>query len=130
MARAKAKTEEELAEAIRAGADYIEVEGDLAKKTFKIRATGKVAWVIAFGCIGVAVTAALLAAKSDNTKSSVTAGIASLGAAAVPAFTLGPAVMATAIAIAMSAGGVAVLTQLRDYKQVSYDGGVLVLSRT
>ena len=53
------KNEKELAQAIKNGDDYIEVEGDLAKKTLKIKATGKVAWAIAIGGIGVATVAIL-----------------------------------------------------------------------
>ncbi|WP_275897270.1 hypothetical protein [Helicobacter suis] len=39
------QTEEELARAIKEGRDTIEIEGDLATKTIRIKATGKVAWL-------------------------------------------------------------------------------------
>jgi len=43
--------EKELGEAIKNGQDYIEVEGDLVNKVFKIKASGKVVW----GIIGAAI---------------------------------------------------------------------------
>ena len=42
------RTEEELASAMKSGEDTIVVEGDLANKTIKIKATGSIAWAIAF----------------------------------------------------------------------------------
>lgn len=44
-----ATDERELADAINSGADEIEIEGYLRAMVFKIKAKGKVAWLIAFG---------------------------------------------------------------------------------
>ena len=53
------RTEEELGEKIKQGATKISIEGDLVKKIIKIKATGRVAWLIAVGAIGVAVLVVL-----------------------------------------------------------------------
>lgn len=127
MKRRKVSTEEELAAAIADGVDFIEVEGDLANKTFRIRAAGNVAWAIAIGCIATAVVIAVAATKANDTKTSMVSGIAAAGLSAAPAVALGPAAVAAAIGIAVSAGSVSVLNRLREYDQHSFEDGVLVL---
>ncbi|KQQ60101.1 hypothetical protein ASF84_05160 [Pseudomonas sp. Leaf127] len=127
MKRRKVFTEEELAAALDEGADFIEVEGDLAKKTFRIRAAGTVAWALAIGCIAAAVAAAIVATKMNDTKVSVVSGLAAAGLSVAPAAAIGPAAVAAAIGIAVSAGGVSVLNRLREYDQHSFEDGVLVL---
>lgn len=127
MKRRKVSTEEELAAAIADGVDFIEVEGDLANKTFRIRASGTVAWAIAIGCIAAAVVVAVAATKMNGTKASMVSGIAAAGLSAAPAVALGPAAVAAAIGIAVSAGSVSVLNRLREYDQHSFEDGVLIL---
>ncbi|MDR2317778.1 MAG: hypothetical protein LBF06_15465 [Pseudomonas sp.] len=127
MKRRKVSTEEELAAAIADGVDFIEVEGDLANKTFRIRAAGNVAWAIAIGCIATAVVIAVTATKANDTKTSMVSAIAAAGLSAAPAVALGPAAVAAAIGIAVSAGSVSVLNRLREYDQHSFEDGVLVL---
>ncbi|MNJ52945.1 hypothetical protein D3C77_483140 [compost metagenome] len=127
MKRRKVNTEEELADAIADGVDYIEIEGDLANKTFRIRAAGTVAWAIAIGCIAAAVVVAIAATKMNETKASMVSGFAAAGLSAAPAAALGPAAVAAAIGIAVSAGSVSVLNRLREYDQHSFEDGVLVL---
>lgn len=51
--------EKELRDALQAGTDSIEIEGNLKDKVVRIKASGKVAWVIALGAIAVAVIVAL-----------------------------------------------------------------------
>lgn len=51
--------EKELRQALQAGTDSIEIEGNLKDKVVRIKASGKVAWVIALGAIAVAVIVAL-----------------------------------------------------------------------
>ena len=51
--------EKELARAVKNKVDLIIVEFDLAKKVFRIKATGKVAWAIAIGAI-IAVIAVIV----------------------------------------------------------------------
>ena len=94
-------TEREFGEALKNEQDTIEIEGDLAKKTIRIQATGKVAWGVCIGCIAVAVTMSVVTIGSGGTATPVTGPSAalSLGAAAT---TLGmsTAITATGIAIA------------------------------
>jgi hypothetical protein len=40
------RTEMELGDALREDTDRIEIEGDLSKKVFIMRATGKIAWAV------------------------------------------------------------------------------------
>uniref|UniRef100_UPI003F583790 hypothetical protein n=1 Tax=Vibrio cholerae TaxID=666 RepID=UPI003F583790 len=47
--------EADLGEALKREQDTIEIEGDLKNKVLKIKATGKVAWAVAIGAIGIAV---------------------------------------------------------------------------
>lgn len=56
-------TEKELAEALKKNPDTIEIEGDLARKVIKIKATGAVAWgaclvMISFCALSAAATVA------------------------------------------------------------------------
>lgn len=117
-------TEKELADAIKRGEDTIEITGDLAKKTIRIRATGNVAWAIAFGAIGLAAYAAISMPITGGTSAPV-AGLAATGAIGV----LGGAATYSAIAVALAAGGVGVLTKLREYKEVSRTASTLTLKR-
>lgn len=113
------KNEKELAQAIKNGDDYIEVEGDLAKKTLKIKATGKVAWAIAIGGIGVATVAILTLPATTVATGGVgvlAKGFVTTGAGATAAGVLGIPTAITAISIAVAAGGVGVLNKLRNYK--------------
>lgn len=122
------KTEKELADAINRGEDTIEIEGSLAKKTIRIRATGKVAWVIAFGAIGLATYAVITTGVTGGTSTPVVGPVAGItGGVAVGI--LGGAATYSAIAIAVAAGGVGVLTRLRDYKEISRTENRLVLKR-
>ncbi len=120
---AKVSTAEQLGEAIKNQESTIEIEGDLANKTIRIRATGNIAWAVAFGAIVVAVTATILAFP--------TGGGTTVGLLAAPAATgiLGVPVTTAAIGIAVAAGGVGALTQLRGYEEVKRADGLLVLRR-
>ena len=120
----KIRTEEELGEALKQGVDTIEIEGDLANKTIRIRATGSVAWIIAVGAIGVAVYA-LLAAPATAGSSALISGFGASAAVGV----LGASVTTAAISIAVAAGGVGALTSLRSYKEVSRTNNSLILRK-
>ncbi len=114
-------TEKELGEALKNDQDTIEIEGDLARKVLKIKATGKVAWAVAIGAIGIAV---VLTVGSGGTASPA-AGVVGIGAVSV----LGVSAATSAVAIAIAAGGIGVLNSLRQYKIVSKSGNKVVLSR-
>jgi hypothetical protein len=120
----RVKTEKELADSLNRGDDTIEIEGDLARKTIRIRATGNVAWLVAFGAIGVAVVG-ILAAVPTGGGSAAVSGFAAVGAVGI----LGAGTTSTAIAIAVAAGGVGALTKMRNYTEVSRADGILVLRR-
>lgn len=125
---ATVRTEKELADAIKRETDTIEITGDLAKKTIKLRATGNVAWAIAFAAIGLAVYAAVTTGATGGVSAPVTGPVVGFtGAAAVGI--LGGATTYSAIAIAIAAGGVGVLTKLRGYVEVSRTTDTLVLRR-
>jgi len=128
-------TSKELSQAIKQDVDTIEIHGNLAEKTFRIKATGKVAWGIAAGAIATAVALAI------HTPTATVATAPAGGAGGVISFTgsavstgvagavLGPAAI-TAIAVAVAAGGVGVLTKLRyNYKVVSKEKNKLILKK-
>lgn len=115
------KNEKELGEALKNEQDTIEIEGDLSRKVMTIKATGKVAWAVAIGAIGIAV---ILAVGSGGTAAPVS-GAVGIGAVSV----LGLPAALSAVAIAVAAGGVGALNSLRRYKVVRQEGNKLVLSR-
>lgn len=121
---AKIRTEKELADALASDQDTIEIEGDLANKVFRIRATGKVAWAVAVGAIGVAVVATLAAPATGG----MSEGVA-LGVAPAAIGVLGVSATFAAVGIAVKTGGVAALSKLRGYREVSRKDDHLVLQR-
>lgn len=127
MAR-KVTTEKELGEALKAEEDEIEITGDLARTTIKIRATGKVAWAIAFTAIGIAVFATYATIGTGGAGAPATGiTLAFTGGAATGI--LGISTTAAAISIAVAAGGVGALTSLRKYKEISRSESTLILRR-
>ena len=121
-------TERELGEALKKDQDTIEIEGDLAKKTIKIKATGKVTWGVCIACIAVAVTMSVVTIGSGGTATPLTGpSVAlSLGAAAT---TLGMPAAITATGIAIAGGGVIALKKLRKYKLEKISDTKIVLHR-
>jgi len=124
-------TEKEFANAVKNNEDTIIVEGDLVKGIVRIKAIGKVAWGVCAASLAVAITICittiptLIAAPPAVTLQFV----ASIPAAAVAAATLGTAVV-PAVLIGVSAGGIGVLTNLRDkYKIVDKTDKRLTLKR-
>lgn len=127
MAR-KVKTEKELGDAIKNEEDEIEIEGDLVSKTIRIRATGKVAWAIAVGAIGIAAFSAYatVGTGGSSAPATLTSGLtASVAASSI----LGVSTTSTAVYIAMAAGGIGALTSLRKYKEVYRSESKLILRR-
>lgn len=116
------RTEKELGEALKHKADTIEIEGDLLSgKVRRIRATGKLAWFIAIGALGIAVVSFLGTGGAG--------GVISMGFAPAAVGVLGGATTYSAIAIAIAAGGVGALNSLRNYKEVSRSSDKLVLKK-
>ncbi|WP_299022860.1 hypothetical protein [uncultured Photobacterium sp.] len=114
-------TEKDLGKALKDELDTIEIEGDLTKKVLRIKATGKVAWAIAIGAIGIAVTILI---SSGGTGAPVS-GLVGFGAVSV----LGSATSVSAVSIAVAAGGVSALNSLRRYRVVEQSGKKVVLKR-
>lgn len=126
------KTSKEMGEAMKENKNTIIVEGDLAKKVIRIKATGTIAWVVAFGSIGIAVFAIISAPAATAVTApaggaiSFTGGAVATGAAGV---ILGPAAI-TAVTIAVAAGGVGVLTTLRDkYSMKKINNKKIILTK-
>ncbi|QHP79363.1 hypothetical protein EO763_05080 [Pectobacterium odoriferum] len=122
-------TEKELAKALKEEQDTITIEGDLAKKTIKIKATGKIAWAIAFAAIGIAVGAAIATMGTGGAAAPVTGTAALVGAGGAVGI-LGVSTTTSAITIAIAAGGVRALTQLRKYTIVDKSNSRVVLRRS
>lgn len=129
-------TAKELGQAIKEEKDTIEIEGDLVRRVIKIKATGKVAWGVCIGALGVAITLVL-------TQSATTAiDISTLGTSAlvksfvatssgvVAVSTLGSvSAVSTAIGIGVAGGGVAALNKLRDYRLEKKGNNKIILCR-
>lgn len=58
--------EKELGEALKSGADSIEIEGNLKDKVIRIKASGKVAWIVALGAVAVVVILAVFSVNGAN----------------------------------------------------------------
>lgn len=113
-----------LGKALKDNKDEIIIEGDLKNKVLRIKATGKVAWAIAIGAIGVAVVAILLTIETGGTSS-----IAAAAVAPAAVSVLGVETTIAAIGIAVVAGGVGALNKLRKYKIVENDDKKLILKK-
>ena len=140
-------TEKELGNALENHEEEIKVEGDLAGKTFVIHATGKVAWVVAAGCLVVAIAAGIAMLVPDPAEpveatatalglgGAVTSFLAptAIAATTAPALMAGisaPGVALTALSIGISGGGIGSLNRLRDYRLKRVDGSkTIILTR-
>lgn len=105
--------EKELGKALKAGQDEIEIEFDLVRKVVKIRAVNKAAWVVCIGAISVAVVA-ILAIPATGGASTPASGLIATPAVVGATAILGEAII-PAITIAVAAGGVGALNELRNY---------------
>lgn len=122
--------EDELVEKVKAKEARIEIEGDLAARVIKIKATGAAAWTLVLGAVVVVAGATYMTlAPSPDPVSKGLAPVAGVGAAGTLAAILGVGGAATAAKLVKSAGGVSVLNDLRSYKVVSKSEGKVVLSR-
>ena len=118
----RARNEKELGKALKNEVDEIEISADLETNVYKIKARGKVAWLVALGAIGTAV-AFLLASPETMGISAIAAAPTFLAASTA----LGGASVATsAIMIAVAAGGVGALNSLRNYNLVKENGKAIL----
>ena len=118
------KTKDELASAINDNEiEIVIVNKELGRSVCRIKATGNVAWLVAAGAIGVAITSVLATAGTIGTvvaAPSFVAATASLG---------GISVATAAVGIGVAGGGIAVLNKLRNYKISEKSDGRVVLKR-
>jgi len=121
-------TEKELARALKNNEDTIVIEGNLASKTIKIKATGKVAWAVALGAISVSVVAILATAGTGGAAAPVSSFVG-FGASGAAVGILGGGATYSAIAVAVAAGGVGVLNKLRRYDLVKKSENTVILKR-
>ena len=118
----------ELGRSVNNGEDEIIIEGDLAKKTIRIKATGKVAWAIAFGAIGVALVIAISGAGAGPAAPAFEAIAITSAGGAVAVIGL-PATVA-ALSMAFAVKNKKVLNSLRDdYIIMSKSTNRVVLKR-
>lgn len=125
----KVKTEEELAKAVNNNENYIEIEGDLSNKVFRIKAVGSVPWIVAIGSIVVATVAVISLPKISQPKAGFMAsGIGAATAGGAVAI-LGLAATTSAIKIAVAGGAIGVLKKLRNYKMEKISDTKLILKK-
>ena len=119
----KIRTEKELGEALKKGQEQIEIEGDLAKKVIKIKATGYVAWAVAIGAIAISVVA-LIVTPSTIGASNVAHFVTAPAAVGI----LGFSATSSAIAIAVATGGIGALKNSRRYSlKKNFDGSITLI---
>ncbi len=129
-------TNEQLASATKRGESEIVIEGDLANAIVRIKLIGPLAWGVAFLSLGAAVflylatpAATVASAPAAGAGGGISFGAASASAGAAVAV-LGINATIAAIGVAVAAGGVGVLTTLRqEYKIASRTTGRLVLRK-
>lgn len=131
--------ERDLGKALHENVDTIEIEGDLAKKVVKIKATGKAAWIIAIGCIGIAIPALMITVASMGTATPATApivvsslapAIGVLGTEA--AFSIASIATGAALAaggVGGAAAGIAAVNKLRKYKLEKNNSKVILMRK-
>jgi hypothetical protein len=119
--------EKDLGKAVKNEQETIEIEGNLKDKVLRIKATGKVAWVVAIGAIAIAIAGTSYPVPEPATQT-LTKGVAAIAAPAAVSV-LGVGTTISAISIAVAAGGIGVLNSLRNYKIVENTADRLVLRR-
>lgn len=122
-------TEKELADAVSRNEDTIIIEGDLAKKTVRIKATGTVAWAIAVGSIGI-VFYGVIATLGTGGAATPVSGVAAVAASGAALGVLGTAATTAAISMALSVKSLSVLRKLRsNYMIAIVSGNTVTLKR-
>ena len=122
------KNEEDLGKALKNGDRTIEIEGDLAKKVVKIKATGDVAWGVCIAATAVCVIAVVTTVSSGGAAGP--AALAAVTATAGPAVAIwGVSVTVSAVLIAVAGGGVTVLNKLKSYDMKKISDKKVILKR-
>lgn len=122
---------QDLGKAINEGQDEITITGDLKEKVIKIKATGKVAWVIAFGAIGVAVVAIMAMPATAPTVYGYVLDSAVVASTAGTAVTvLGWSTTIAAVSVCLGAKNKKVLDMLyKNYKIVEKNSRYIKISK-
>lgn len=120
--------EKELGIALKNKKECIEIEGDLAKKVIKIKATGKVAWGVCIGAIALIVANTITTLASGGASTPITAPL--IMAAAPAAVSIwGVSVTVSAVLIAIAGGSINVLKDLREYYMEKISENKIVLRK-
>lgn len=130
----KVNNEKELGKALHEEKDSIEIEGDLANKVIRIKATGKVAWGVLIGSLAAAIPLVIVTVTSAGTATPATVP-AVMGIMAPSIATMGAGATYSAVSIAagaaIAAGGVSAipaaksaLGMLRKYKLTKKNNGI------
>lgn len=121
----RCRNKSELAEAIKKDAkDIVIIDADLKRHVLRISATGKIAWAVAIGAIGVAIVTAVMAPGPGTV-----AGPMAMSLTAATVTPLGIGTTQFAIAMAMTAGSVGVLNKLRKYTITKNKNGSIRLTK-
>lgn len=112
--------EKELNEALQNGVDSIEIEGNLKDKVIRIKASGKVAWIVAFGAIAMLVIIAVFSIKNANILLMVSHNQGTK---------IGAIMMIGAVVVAVIAIAIALLNRFRKYKLEKVSSTRIVLRK-
>lgn len=118
------KDEKDLGKAIKNDENTIEIEGDLARKVIKIKATGAVAWAVCFAALVITITFILAAPPSSGLTIPATLVVAPTAASI-----LGGGTAVTAVGIAIGGGSAAILNKLREYRLEKISDNHVILHR-
>lgn len=121
----------ELGREIKGGANEIAITGDLAQRVVSIKATGDVAWAIAFGSIAIAATALIIELRGPkNPQALLCENAVTLTGGAVATALLGLSTTVDATRICVGAGNPAALKILRnEYRIKDQQFGLVLLTR-
>lgn len=128
----KVKNEKGLGKALKDKENCIELEFDLFKRVFKLKAVGDKAWIVAISFIAIAAATIIIIVISGGAAAPVAIPVTTAGlipaSIALGGGSAGISLATSAVAIAVSGGGVSSLNRLRKYK-LKKEGGRYFLTR-
>lgn len=119
------RTAKELGQALKSNESYIYVEGDLKNKIIRIKAVGKIAWILAVGSLATAISLYLSIPAATATGTVVSGPVGTVAGSAIPftgsvvassaaATILGLKSVYVAIGVGVAFGGVGGVVLLRN----------------
>lgn len=118
------RTAKELGQALKSNEHYIYVEGDLKNKIIRIKAVGKIVWILAIGSLATAISLYLSIPAVTATGTVVSGPVGTVAGSAIPftgsvvassaATILGVKSVCVAIGIGVAFGGVGGVVSLRN----------------